>query len=92
MDSQNRLCLLFVGLTELRRRLQMAVHETLDQRIVMRYHLRGLTREELPEYVTHRLRSAGCELPIFEAPAPSRPSSKPPRPCRGRSIDSPTTH
>lgn len=69
MDSENRLCLLFVGLTELRRRLQMAVHESLDQRIVMRYHLGGLEREELPEYLAHRLRIACCELPLFEPAA-----------------------
>ena len=69
MDSENRLCLLFVGLTELRRRLRMAVHESLDQRIVVRYHLGGMTRTELPEYLTHRLRAACCELPLFEAAA-----------------------
>jgi len=69
MDSENRLCLLLVGLTELRRRLQMAVHESLEQRIVMRYHLGGLGRDELPEYLTHRLRLASCELPLFEAAA-----------------------
>lgn len=69
MDSQNRLCLLFVGLTELRRRLQMSIHESLDQRIVMRYQLNALTREELPEYLIHRLRTAGCELPLFEPEA-----------------------
>jgi len=69
MDSANRLCVLFVGLTELSRRLQMAVHESLDQRIVMRYHLGGLTRDELPEYLTHRLRLACCELPLFEPAA-----------------------
>lgn len=69
MDSQNRLCLILVGLTELRRRLGMAVHESLAQRIVVRYHLAGLTREELPEYLTHRLQLAGCELPLFETPA-----------------------
>ncbi len=68
MDSENRLCLLLVGLTELRRRLSMAVHESLDQRIVVRYHLQGLSREELPEYLLHRLRLAGCELPLFEPP------------------------
>ena len=51
MDSQNRLCLLLVGLTELRRRLA------------------GLDREELDAYLTHRLRLAGCELPLFEPPA-----------------------
>lgn len=69
MDSQNRLCLLFVGLTELRRRLQMSVHESLDQRIVMRYQLGALTREEIPDYLTHRLRAASCELPLFDESA-----------------------
>ncbi len=69
MDSQSRLCLLLVGLTQLRRRLGMAVHESLAQRIVVRHHLTGLTREELPDYLTHRLRLAGCELPLFEPPA-----------------------
>jgi len=69
MDSENRLCVLFVGLTELRRRLQMSAHESLDQRIVVRYHLGGLTREELPEYLLHRLRKASCELPLFEPAA-----------------------
>jgi len=69
MDSENRLCLLFVGLTPLRRRLQMSVHESLNQRIVMRYHLGGLGREELPGYLSHRLRSASCELPLFEPAA-----------------------
>jgi general secretion pathway protein A len=66
MDSENRLCVLFVGLTELRRRLQMSVHESLDQRIVMRYNLPGLSREELPDYISHRLSKASCELPLFE--------------------------
>jgi type II secretory pathway predicted ATPase ExeA len=31
--------------------------------------LTGLTREELPEYLTHRLRLAACELALFEPPA-----------------------
>jgi general secretion pathway protein A len=57
------------GLTELRRRLSMAVHESLAQCIVVRYHLAGFAREELPAYLTHRLRLAGCELPLFEPPA-----------------------
>jgi type II secretory pathway predicted ATPase ExeA len=69
MDSDNRLCLILVGLTELRRRLRMAVHESLAQRIAVRYHLAGLARDELPDYLTHRLRLAGCELPLFEPPA-----------------------
>ncbi len=69
MDSENRLCLLLIGQPELRRRLSMAVHEALSQRIVVRYHLAGLSRDELPAYLTHRLRLAGTELPLFDPPA-----------------------
>jgi general secretion pathway protein A len=69
MDAERRLCLVLVGLTELRRRLTMAVHESLSQRIVVRYHLGGLTREELPAYLTHRLKLAGCCSPLFEPAA-----------------------
>jgi type II secretory pathway predicted ATPase ExeA len=69
MDAERRLCLILVGLPELRRRLTMAVHESLTQRIVVRYHLSGLSREELPAYLTHRLELAGCTLPLFESAA-----------------------
>jgi len=69
MDSDNRLCLLLVGQTELRRRVAMSVHEALNQRIVVRYHLPSLTREETPLYLGHLLRRAGTELPLFEPAA-----------------------
>ena len=69
MDSDNRLCLLLVGLTELRRRLAMACHESLAQRLVVRHHLAGIERCELDDYLAHRLRMAGCEVPLFEPPA-----------------------
>ena len=69
MDSENRLCLLLCGQTELRRRISMAVHEALNQRVIVRYHLPPLTRDELPEYISHLLRRAGTELPIFEPAA-----------------------
>ena len=69
MDSQNRLCLILVGQGELRRRLSMAVHEALSQRIIVRHHLAGLTREELPLYLSHLLRLAGTEVPLFEPAA-----------------------
>jgi type II secretory pathway predicted ATPase ExeA len=69
MDSENRLCLLLVGQAELRRRLGMAVYEALAQRIIIRYHFAGLSRDELPPYLAHRLRLAGTELPLFEPAA-----------------------
>ena len=69
MDAENRLCLLLLGQSELRRRLGMAVHEALCQRIVIRHHVGPLTRDELPAYLSHRLRLAGIEVPLFEPAA-----------------------
>ena len=69
MDSQQRLCLLLVGLPELRHRLALAVHESLNQRIVVRHHHTALPRDELEAYLCHRLRLAGCQLELFEKPA-----------------------
>ena len=69
MDAAPRLCLVLIGLTELRRRLSMAVHESMQQRLIVQHHLRGLDREELDPYLAHRLRLAGCETPLFDPPA-----------------------
>jgi len=69
MDAENRLCLLLLGQAELRRRLSMTVYEALSQRIVVRYHLAPLGRDELGAYLTHRLRRAGTEIPLFEPAA-----------------------
>ena len=69
MDAENRLCMLLLGQTEIRRRLSMAVYEALSQRIVVRYHLAPLTRDELPGYLLHRLRRAGTELELVEPAA-----------------------
>ena len=69
MDAENRLCLLLLGQTELRRRLSMAVHQALAQRVVVRYHLTPLSREEISDYICHRLRLAGTEVPLFEPAA-----------------------
>jgi len=69
MDSQNRLCMIFVGQAELRRRMSLSVHEPLAQRLVVRYHLAGLAPEELPAYLQHRLELAGTQMELFEQPA-----------------------
>ena len=90
MDSDNRLCLLLVGLTELRRRLAMACHESLAQRLVVRHHLSGIDRAELDAYLAHRLRLAGCELPLFEPPAVEALRSPPP-PHNARAPSPPST-
>lgn len=66
MDSENRLCVILVGHPELRRRLGMSALEALSQRIVVRAHVRGIARDEIGRYLDHRIRLAGCELPLFE--------------------------
>jgi type II secretory pathway predicted ATPase ExeA len=66
MDSDNRLCLVLVGHPELRRRLNMAVHEALSQRVVVRANVPGLARDEIGPYLGHLLRLAGTELALFE--------------------------
>jgi hypothetical protein len=37
---------------------EMVLGEALAQGILVRHHVTGLTREELPAYLTHRLRLA----------------------------------
>lgn len=69
MDSENRLCLVLVGQTELRRRLGMAVHEALNQRIVVRQQVGGMNAEEVTGYLVHLLGRAGTQLPVFEPAA-----------------------
>ena len=66
MDSDNRLCLLLAGHTELRHRLAMAAYESLSQRVVVRCHLAGLSHEEVHGYLLHRLKLAGAGVPLFQ--------------------------
>jgi general secretion pathway protein A len=68
MDSENRLTLMLVGHPELRRRMSMASLDALAQRVVVRANVRGLQRDEMGPYLAHRLKLAGCELPLFEPP------------------------
>ena len=68
MDSENRLTVVLLGHPELRRRMSMAALKALAQRIVVRAHVRGLTRDELGPYIAHRLHLAGTEVPLFEPP------------------------
>jgi type II secretory pathway predicted ATPase ExeA len=69
MDSQDHLTLILVGQAELRRKLGLNINEPLNQRIIMRYHLEGLTRKELPLYLKHCLNRVGITHPLFSEPA-----------------------
>ena len=65
MDARSVFALVLCGLPELGRRLASQNHESLAQRIAVRYHLVGLGREETKAYVAHHLGLVGVERAIF---------------------------
>ena len=60
MDSENPYILILAGQPPLRNRLQLGVNQPLKQRIGTKYHMQGLSREELESYITSRLKLAGA--------------------------------
>ncbi|MFQ5968642.1 MAG: ExeA family protein [Acidimicrobiia bacterium] len=69
MDSCPYLSLLLLGQPLLRRSLSLQLHESLRQRISVHYHLEGLSRDELDQYVSHQLKAAGVREPLFDETA-----------------------
>ncbi len=57
------LTLILVGQPELREKIMHM--KPFDQRIAIRYHLKGLKADETREYIIHRLKVAGAERQIF---------------------------
>lgn len=64
-DRRAPLAVLLAGQTGLRQKLRLAHLEPLAQRVTVRYHLRGLDREQTEAYLLHRLRLAGVDRPLF---------------------------
>lgn len=59
MDSDSLAALLLIGPPELRRTLQLGVHEALYQRLSPCYHLDALDLQETIAYIRHQTRAAG---------------------------------
>jgi general secretion pathway protein A len=69
-DDRKLLQIVLMGQPELRDRLNSHKLRQLRQRITVRYHLRPLTRNEVGQYIHHRLALAGSPgLPTFSIPA-----------------------
>lgn len=69
MDSKIPFLLVLIGQPDLRDKLKRRMHEPLNQRILLRYHMAGLTSdEEVRDYVIHHLKVAGRSDPLFEEP------------------------
>lgn len=70
MDSKLPFLLVLIGQPDLRETLKRRIHEPLNQRIMLRYHMAGIqSDEEAADYVHHHLKIAGRTDPLFEDPA-----------------------
>ena len=69
-DDRKLLQIVLMGQPELRDRLNSPRLKQLRQRITVRYHLAPLTRNEVAQYIHHRLALAGSRgVPTFTFPA-----------------------
>ena len=66
MDSRERAVGLLVGLPQLNNILRLSAHEPLRQRLVMNYHMEGLSIEESKDYIRIKLIQAGCHEEVFD--------------------------
>ncbi len=66
MDSKDYAILILSGQTPFISQIsRQPPHEALRQRIVVNFHLTGLTKDETKEYIKSRLKLAGCFDQIF---------------------------
>jgi type II secretory pathway predicted ATPase ExeA len=70
-DSLNCFTLILCGESYLNSTLRKPVHEALRQRITVHYEFQGLSDEEVPAYVRHKIRSAGGSEQIINEAAMS---------------------
>ena len=66
MDSRDRAVILLAGLPQLNNTLRLGIHEPLRQRIVMNYNMDALSKEEGRDYITAKLKGAGCSQTVFD--------------------------
>jgi type II secretory pathway predicted ATPase ExeA len=68
-DHINCFTLILIGEPHLNHILEKPVHEALRQRIAIHYDFDGLGDDEVPEYISHKLRSAGASDDIIDVNA-----------------------
>lgn len=65
MDSTNPFILILSGLPHLKTRLTLNHHRPLSQRMIMKYEIQPLSKEEVTAYIDHHMKVAGAKMPIF---------------------------
>lgn len=66
MDSFDPFILILAGQSELRRIMEFAIMEPLNQRVAIRYHMPGLQPQQTRQYIIHQLNLAGACEPILD--------------------------
>lgn len=69
MDSKDYVSLIIVGNSVIKEELSKNIYESLKQRIVVNYTLKGLSRDEVKQYISSRLEIADTTKEIFESDA-----------------------
>ena len=69
MDSENPFILILAGLPYLRERLSLNHNRPLAQRLVMRYKMEPMNKEEVAGYIEHHMKLAGATYPVFQEAA-----------------------
>ena len=69
MDSRDHAVILLCGLGRLNNTLRLSVHEPLRQRLVMNFHMEGMTKEEGRAFISTKLKGAGCGHTVFDEAA-----------------------
>ena len=69
MDSRSFLSVILIGLPELKDRLARNIMASLSTRLPVRVHLDPLEVEQVAGYLSHRLKTAGCEQEVFSEEA-----------------------
>mgnify|MGYP000870039426 FL=1 len=69
MDALNPFILVLCGMPPLLNKLSLAHQQPLNQRLIMRYKMQPLSKEEVAAYIDHHMKLAGANHPIFTASA-----------------------
>lgn len=69
MDSVDYVSIIICGSSEIEDELSKKRYEHIKQRIILKYHLKPLSREETKEYIETRLKLSGQSKMIYTEPA-----------------------
>ncbi len=69
LDTHNPYVLILCGMPSLLNKLAIAYQQPLNQRIILRYKMHALNKDEVTEFIGHHINLAGANHPIFSEAA-----------------------